>query len=60
MPENKQNQLPGHLGNPAGPDREDFAEIADFCGDEDLWLAFSPEDEIDPLPDVGDFWIEPD
>ena len=28
--------------------------------DEDFWDAFPPDDEIDPLPEQGDFWVEQD
>ena len=41
----------------------DFTEMpctdeAGQGGDESLWDAFLPDDEWDPEPDPGDFWIE--
>lgn len=28
--------------------------------DDDTWEAFLPDDQPDPLPEPGDFWIETD
>jgi hypothetical protein len=39
------------------PDRDDDGKI--HC--DDPWDVFIPDDdELDPLPEPGDFWIEPD
>jgi hypothetical protein len=46
------------LGWPDGPDDAHDFPIPD---DDSQWDVFIPDDdEIDPLPDPGDFWIEPD
>jgi hypothetical protein len=28
--------------------------------DDDPWEAFLPDDQVEPLPEPGDFWIESD
>ena len=45
---------------PSEPDDWDNAEI-DRSGNEQDWEAFlADDDERDPLPEEGDFWIDPD
>ncbi len=51
------------LPSPDFPDREDFpADAGDATPlelDDNDWDAFLPDDEeLDPLPEPGDFWIE--
>ena len=40
-------------------DRDDERKM--HFGSDDPWDVFIPDDdELDPLPEPGDFWIEPD
>jgi hypothetical protein len=44
-----------------GPDEPEDAQDFPIPDDASYWDVFIPDDdEIDPLPAPGDFWIEPD
>jgi hypothetical protein len=50
---------------PAAPSSDDSVDLDDFdtldFDTDDRWDVFIPDDdEIDPQPEPGDFWIEPD
>lgn len=38
----------------------DADENTSLGSDDGFWDAFSQDDEIEPLPEPGDIWIEPE
>lgn len=60
MHEIKRHQPPKGLEGLGDLDCEEGSDIADFCAEDQFLLAFPAEEESEPLPQDGDFWIEPD
>jgi hypothetical protein len=51
----------GQRPKPHLPDARDEPRHFPNPGDDSQWDVFVPDDdEIDPLPEPGDFWIEPE
>jgi hypothetical protein len=53
IPDDSPVELPVEPEEPGEPDEADFP-----CTDDAYWDVFIPDDDNDPLPERGDFWIE--
>lgn len=54
LPEEPPNDLDPELADPSDLEIDD--PLAD--ADDSNWDAFIPDDEYEPLPEPGDFWME--
>jgi hypothetical protein len=58
-PPQPDDDSPAPPAEPEGPDEPDEIDVPCTDDDDPRWDVFiADDDDCDPLPDLGDFWIE--